>query len=785
MWRQSIRSLGRSPGYVATAVTTLGLIGAAGASAFSMLYGVLVRPAIVDQAEPVVLIEPRRAPPAGAAGGPLRMSAREFRDWVERSRVFSDLAIFSPALFRAGFDNDSRLLLGAYVSDRFFQTLRARMSIGRPPAAPAQEIAISEELWRTRFGGRPGVLDEFLDIDGAPFAIVGVVPAGLRFLGEPGALWAPVEQASEDEDRSNRRFTAVGRLMRGTTLAQARADANRVSAALAREYPETNEGVRAELATLLDRLTGPVRDVLMLIATAVAIMLIAGAASLANLVTLRRESRSAETATRVALGASPLRRLAEVAAENAPIALGGAGLGWLLWRWTAPAASRSLPAGLAVEEYTRTGGSVIFFAAASAGIVMAGALLLSAAAAARLRAGAPRQYNAGRGRRTQRLTRLSAVAQVALSVVLVHAAVLLNASLQKLRETDIGISNRRVLSTFVDLRDSERLPTPQQAGILQRVVDRVKAAPGVEQATAAFGVPPDELRAGFTFDHLDETTGREVTHVVDLVPAGPGYFETLGIPLLDGRFFDGRDNSDNEPVLILSAGAARRFFGAERVAGRMLEGSLRRVVGVVGDVRYRGLTEEAQDTMYFPTSQFRVPGAFILADGVGDHLVSAADVARAIHAAEPGIPVGESGIVGDPRGDVVAIPAVRARAIAGLAVLALVQTVVALYGASAYSCSRRMHEYAVRMALGATRLQIAGTAIKESTWQAAAGLVLGVGAAATIGRSVSNVLQAAEPAGPGVYAAAAAAVAAVAIGAAAGPAWRAASGDPAAAFRAG
>lgn len=659
------------------------------------------------------------------------------------------------------------------------------MAIGRPPER-AREIAISEELWRTRFGGNPGVLDEFLDIDGTPFAVVGVVPAGLRFPGEPAALWVPVDRASEDENRGSRRFTAVGRLMRGTTPAQAQADADRVSAALALAYPETNEGVRAELATLLDRLTEPVREVLMLTATAVALMLLAGAASLANLVTLRNESRAADTATRAALGASPRRRLAEVAAENAPIALGGAGLGWLLWRWTAPAASRNLPAGLAVEEYARTGGSVLFFAVASAGLVMTGAVLLSAAASARLRAGAPRTCDAGRGgRRTQRLTRLSAVAQVALSVVLVHAALLLNAGLQKLRETDIGIANRRVLATFVDLRDSERLPTARQAGILQRVVDRVQAAPGVEQAAAAFGVPPDEWRSAFTFDRVDETTGRAVTHVVDLVPAGPGYFEVLGIPLLDGRFFDGRDTPDSEPVLILSAGAARRFFAAERVAGRMLEGSFRRVVGVVGDVRYRGLTEEAQDTLYFPTGQFRVPGAFILADGVGDQLASAGDVARAVRAADPGIPVGESRIVGEPRGDVVALPAVRARAIAGLAVLALVQTVVALYGASAYSCSRRMHEYALRLALGATRRQIAGTAIKESARQTAAGLILGVGAAATIGRSVSGVLQGVEPAGPGAYAIAAAAVAAVAIGAAAGPAWRAAGEDPATAFRAG
>ena len=326
MWRQSLRSLGRSPGYTATAVTTLGLIGAAGASAFSMLYGVLVRPAIVDRAEPVVLIEPRRAPTADAAGGPIRMSAREFRDWEERSRVFSELAIFRPALFRAGFDGDRRLLLGAYISDRFFQTLRARMSIGRPPAATG-EIAISEELWRTRFGGRPGVLDEFLDVDGTPFAVVGVVPAGLRFPGETGSLWAPVEQAAEDEDRNNRRFTTVGRLMRGTTPARAQADADRVAAALAREHPETNEGVRAELTTLLERLTEPVREVLMLIATAVAVMLLAGAAGLANLVTLRNESRAADTATRAALGAARRRRLAEVVAENAPLALGGAGLG--------------------------------------------------------------------------------------------------------------------------------------------------------------------------------------------------------------------------------------------------------------------------------------------------------------------------------------------------------------------------------------------------------------------------------------------------------------------------
>lgn len=784
MWRQLIRSLARSPWYTATAVTILGLIAGASATAFSMLYGVLLRPALFEQAESVVVLESGRARDAGTPGEPIRFSLPEFRDWAERSRGFSDLAIFRSRPFSVGFESESRLLAGASMSDRFFQTVREPLLIGRPPVAQRREVVISEELWRSQLGGSPAVLGEFVEVEGTPYAIVGVVPAGLRFLEEQASIWAPIASVPAYEDRNNRPFTAVGRLTSGTALAQAQADADRVSGLLALEYPDTNEGVTVELIPLLTWLTEPVRDVLLLIATAVAVMLIAGMASLANLVTLRDGSRAPETATRAALGAPPWRRLAEAAAEHAPIALGGASLGWLVWRWTVLAASPILPAGLAVEEYTRTSGAVVISAIAASGIAMTGALLLSAAAAAGLGTCTARTPDARSGRRIQTLIRMSAVVQVALSVVLVYAAVLLNSSLQKLRETDIGISNRRVLSTFVDMRDSVALPTPQQAALVQRLVDSVTAVPGVDRAAASYGVPPDQLWARFGFPQVDETTGTSVNHTIDLVPAGPGYFELLGIPLVHGRFFDERDHLDNEPVVILSITAARRFFGEEQVAGRMLDGSLRRVAGVVGNVPYRGVTDPSRDVMYFPTGQFSSPGTFILADGVGDSLVSAGEVARVIRDVDPSLPIGTSAIVGDPGAGVIAIPTVRVWAVAALAVLALVQTVVALYGAAAYSGSRRMREYAIRMALGATRLQIAGTAVIESAWQAAAGLVLGLGSVVLIGRSMAGVLEGAGPTALGPYAVAAAVVAVVAIGAAAGPAWRAASGDPAAAFRA-
>ena len=642
------------------------------------------------------------------------------------------------------FDEGERLLPAAYMSDGFFRTLGVSLAIGRAPSSGSREAAISHDLWRTRFGGDPGVVGRPLRADGELYTVVGVVPRGLRFPGASVAVWVPVEGDAAYDDRRSRGYAAVGRLGRlaaGTTLEQAGADVDRVSAALSADYPDTNAGVSAALTPLIERLTEPVRGVLILISAAAALVLLAGAASFANLVLFRNAARAVEAATRAALGATPRRRAAEHAAEHVPVALGGAVLGWLIWRWTAPGAASVLPAGLAPAEYTVAGKSVLVFALASAGAVAAGAALLSALPALGVPGGMPGMPDARTGRRIRRLTRTSSVVQVALSVVLVYAAVVLYEGLEALRRTDIGISNRRVLSTFVDLRGNRGLSAPGQSAFLQRMVDRVAAAPGVRAAAASLGVPPDQVLTTFYFRRPDPLTGAEETHVLNLVPVTPGYFGVLGIPLLEGRVFDARDDAESEPLVVLSAGAARRFFGEERAAGHMLEGSLRRVAGVVGDVRYRGLTEPPADTLYFPTAQFPVPGAYILADGVGDFLPGAAAVARMIREVDPGIPVGETVVVGEPTGDAVGVPTVRTWTVALLAAFALAQTVVALYGAAAYAASRRRPEYALRRAVGATGLGIALAVLAETGRYTAAGLALGVGAAALIGRALGPVLD--------------------------------------------
>ena len=787
MWCQAVRSLARTPGYTVTAVLILGLLAAAGGSALTLLSGALLRPALADRAGAVVLLEPRRE--GGAAGAAaLGLSGPEFQDWVVRSRVFSELAISrSTAFLAVSFDEGERLLPAAYVSDGFFRTLGVSLAIGRAPSSGSREAAISHDLWRTRFGGDPGVVGRPLRADGELYTVVGVVPRGLRFPGASVAVWVPVEGDAAYDDRRSRGYAAVGRLVAGTTLEQAGADVDRVSAALSADYPDTNAGVSAALTPLIERLTEPVRGVLILISAAAALVLLAGAASFANLVLFRNAARAVEAATRAALGATPRRRAAEHAAEHVPVALGGAVLGWLIWRWTAPGAASVLPAGLAPAEYTVAGKSVLVFALASAGAVAAGAALLSALPALGVPGGMPGMPDARTGRRIRRLTRTSSVVQVALSVVLVYAAVVLSEGLEALRRTDIGISNRRVLSTFVDLRGNRGLSAPGQSAFLQRMVDRVAAAPGVRAAAASLGVPPDQVLTTFYFRRPDPLTGTEETHVLNLVPVTPGYFGVLGIPLLEGRVFDARDDAESEPLVVLSAGAARRFFGEERAAGHMLEGSLRRVAGVVGDVRYRGLTEPPADTLYFPTAQFPVPGAYILADGVGDFLPGAAAVARMIREVDPGIPVGETVVVGEPTGDAVGVPTVRTWTVALLAAFALAQTVVALYGAAAYAASRRRPEYALRRAVGATGLGIALAVLAETGRHTAAGLALGVGAAALIGRALGPVLDGFGGAAGGwpVFVLASAVVGAAVVGATLGPAWRAASGDPAAVLRAG
>ena len=772
-----------APGYSLTALLLLGVTVGIATGAFRIVYGVLVRPLLFQEDDPLVLVEPRRMPAGGAAGAGLNMSYPEFEDWRARSRTLSDLAL--SARWRIGVDTGGggHLVDGAWVSDGFFQTLRQPLAIGRPPAGGGvEEVVIGHDLWRSRFGADNGVIGRSVRVDGRAHTVVGVAPAGFRFLDQPAEIWAPLEFLAGVESRDARRFTCVGRLRVGATIEEARAEAEAVSSALAREYPDSNDGVDAAVTLVSERVAAPVRPVLVLVAAAAGLLLVTGSAGLGSLMAVRNLWRSGETATRVALGASRMRVARGFLAEAGFLALGGVVIGLVLWSAIAWAAGRERLSVFALDEYGRADGALVPWAVVSAGVAVAVSGLVAAAAAAWHGADGPAGVGRGGARAGRRVLRAGVVGQVAISFVLVQAAASLGLGLARLLRTDIGVSADGVAATELVLASGRRLTRAQQTGLVDDVVDRVSALPGVQAAAASLSAPPNDMRGFFEFDQVSGAGGRSVRHEVDLVAATPAYFDVLGVPLLRGRVFSEADDRENPAVVVLSERAARRFFGREDPVGRLLAGAYRTVVGVVGDVRYNGRTAAAADTLYFPLAQYPAPVVFLLTKGSGGQ-VDASDVAAAVHAQDRGIVVGATRSVEDPEFAAVALPSARAWSVAALALLALAQTIVGLYGTVAWSTSRRTREFAVRMALGATRPGVARMVVREGAVLAAAGLGLGAAGAAAVVGGLGSVLHDVAPAGPVVHVLAAVLVFLVALAGTVGPAWKAAGGDPALAFR--
>ena len=783
MWRQAIRASVRNAAYSITAALVTAVTTAAAATAWTMLYGTVIGPAWNDRREPAVLIEPRRRGSANDDAETVGSSARELGEWRERTRVFSSVSIAARRYFTADWGDGNRLIDGQTIGDDFFRVLRVPMAAGRAPEVGEGEVAIGSDLWRDAFGGSPNVVGRTIRIDDETRTVSGVAPPGFRFTGGSHSLWVPVPRDGQREARTERQYTMVARVAAGQSFERAQAEAQRVADSLAADYPDANGGITVRLTRLTEGRDEPLRAPLWAIAAAVGLIIGTAGLSLASLTSLRDGGRAVEDTTRWALGRTRGRRTGEALTEAALPATVGAAVGLLLWAWTTPFLAGLVPGGTTVTADTLPAAAAAVAAAAVA-IWTAGTGLgaLTASALRGRGTGAPDQRTGGQ---KQALTRGGAMVQAAIAVVLADAALRVNSELERLRELDLGFANERVTGTFIDLRARLDGSEGAQTRLVERIVEEVAGIPGIEQASASFGMPPDKLLGGFGFERVDPRTGQEEQHVLSLVAAGPEYFEILGIPLIEGRVFDERDRADTEPVTILSERAARRFFPEGNAAGRMLDGSYRRVAGVVGNVRYRDPNEPAGDTLYFALSQFATPGVYILADGPGDDLADAREIAAAVAAVDPGIAVGETAVSGELPLELTAVPTLLTRAGQALALMALLSTAVSLYGGAAHRTRQRRREYAVRAALGADRARIAGSAFRESLWDTAAGVSVGALAAHLIGAWVGEMAGRNATETIETIAAAGVAVAAASLLAAAVPAWRAGAVDPSEAMKTG
>ncbi len=780
--RYALRTLRRTPGFTLVAALTLALGIGATTAIFSVVNAVLLRPLPYRDADRLVTI---------------RGSLPDLRDLEAASQSYEDTAIWASNLYNLGSDAGTRQVMGGVVSRTLLPLLGVQPILGRNFTVDddrQETVIIGYGLWQSRFGGDPGVLGRRIDLSGTPHTVVGVAPNGFRFPGSAFQLWTPLgvleqKAAAQARDRSLRIFSAVARLRTGATLPRAQAEADAISQQLAAAYPPTNEGVHLTVEALYDRLVGNVRPALTILLATVGLLLLIACANVANLMLARTTVRGREMAIRIALGAGRGRLLRQLIIESLVLAIGGGTLGLLVAMWGIDLLPAALESHLPRAEGIRLDGVVLTFTLGATLLTglffgLAPALQTATEPFASLKEGARGLAIGARGRRVRRAI---VMVETALAVVVLVGAGLLVRSFLSLTARDAGFAPGDLLSFNVQLIKVPEASRAQAAAVL---MERLGALPGVETAGAATGLPVVTPQRGTRF----AVEGRTLTAEQDgayFIAATPGYFEALRTPVLQGRAIDSRDVAGGAPVVVVNRLLASQLFPDGDAVGRRLRlvnpeqsDAWRTIVGVVGDVRYRGLEEDTQPTLYTPFAQTPFMWLYVMVRTpvVSESMVRS--LREATSSAHPSLTAADARPMREVLAETVAQPRFNMLLVSSFAVLAVLLSAIGIYGVVAYSVARRTQEIGIRMALGAERADVLRMVLAEGVAMAAAGVMLGLAACAAMTRLMSGLLVGIAPRDPVAFAAGAGLLLAVAVLASFVPAHRATRVEPVTALRA-
>lgn len=800
--RHALRVMTQSPGFSLAAILTLALGIGAATAIFSMVDAVLLRPLPFAGQDRLVTVW-GEVPERNQAH--VEVSLQDYEGWREGNRVFSGLALLAATdsdLALTGGDQPLHVR-GRLVSANLFDVLGVRPALGRSfrpeeDRPDSQKVAVvSHGFWQRHLAGDAGVLGKTVSLDGEPHLVIGVMPADFRFPRNVD-LWIPAGPlGTAPELKTIRVFEAIGRLNPGVSIEQAQADMTALSERLEEVHPQTNQGYRASVRPLVDEILGDTGPALLLLLAAVALVLLIACANVAGLLLARAASRQKETAVRIALGAGRPRLIRQLLTESALLALLAAAVGlflaWLGLRIVTAVGPADIPRLDEVGIDARVLAFTLLVSLVTA--VLFG--LAPALQAARpdltssLKEGGKSSASLG----SRRLRSLLVVAEVALALVLLVGAGLVIRSFLHLQRTDLGFKPESLLTMRITLYGDKRPEPHQWAAFYRDVAQRVEALPEVERASVVL-LRPLSGPIGWDYDFQVEgqTPDEQKTNPTsNHERVSPGYFRTLGIPLVAGRDFTWSDGPEAPQVAIVNQSMARRFWPGQDPVGKRLrfgrpggrQGPWMTVVGIVGDVRYRELQSVKPD-VYVPFLQDPNWAMDLVVRTASDPLSAASAVTAAVQEVDRDQPV--SGITTMERAlsDTVARPRLRSFILGVFAALALLLAAVGLYGIIAQSVAQRRQEIGIRIALGAGRPEVLRLVLRQGLGLTLAGLAAGLGLALAVGATgwLSTLLYGVEPTDLVTFAAVPLVLLAVAVAASLIPALRATRVDPLTVLRA-
>ncbi|HEU4593592.1 MAG TPA: ABC transporter permease [Pyrinomonadaceae bacterium] len=802
--RYGARVLAKHKGFTAVAVLTLALGIGANTAIFSVVNELLLRPLPFGDAERLVMLWE-----VNQNGVRQNTTSRaNFKGWRDQSTVFEGMAAFSDQrLGVTGGNGEPEEVSVQLATPELFRVLGVEPLLGsgltqegESPAAP--EVVLSHGFWQRRFGGDPHIVGKPLTLNGEPCTVAGVLPKDFQWhikkrsgTGKPAEIWAVLPMEGPGANPRGRFLSVVARTKPGVSKEQAEAELKTIHARLEEDAPQYNKGTGAEIIPLREQLVGNVRPALLILLGAVGFVLLIACANVANLMLSRAAAREKEIALRTALGASRTRVVRQLLTESLLLAFMGSAVGLLVAWWGIGALVAISPRDLVSLQGVGLNLTVLawtFVVSLLTGIIFGVAPALEATRLNlndALKEGG--KGTGGQGARSNRLRSAFVVAEVALALVLLVSAGLLVKSFARLQKIDTGFETENVLTMVVRLPDAKYKEDSQIVGFFRQATERVRSLPGVREVGTVNFLPLYGglgSSTGFTIEGRPEPPpGEEPGTNVRVSDAG--YFGAMSIPLLRGRNFTEAETAEARRVVVVSESLARKHFPGEdplgqRISVQMFEKPvMTEIVGVVGDVRYDSLTDEAAPTVYFPHPELAYSFMTLVVRTEGDPAEMAPAVQRELRAIDPDQPISDVRTMNQVMAETVGRARFNTLLFALFAGLATLLSAVGIFGVMNYSVTLRTRELGLRMALGAQPARVLMLVLRQGLLLTLVGIGIGVAGALALTRVMSSLLFGVEATDPATFAAIVALLAVVSLIACYIPARRATRIDPLVALR--